>query len=302
MRFIHAVLAPLALSLSFNLACSEDDEATVAQPATVVAAAEATPSLSSLLALVKARPAIAEALLGKDLTVFAPSNEAFAAAKLSGLTDDEITKILQYHVVSVSASSGILASELEAKQAVASLTAEKLYVTKDGTAVTVNGTAKVTTADVSTANGSVVHIIDKVLLPDNRGTIVDAVVKRYDLSSLTSVVVSQSLAETLGAATPQKTVFAPTNEAFGKLTTVPAGEALTAVLTYHVLASKVLSTDITASITAPTVNGKTLTVAPIDGKVKLTDSTTTKATVTEADIVTTNGVIHIIDKVLIPGS
>jgi uncharacterized surface protein with fasciclin (FAS1) repeats len=297
-------MAVLAL-MSVSVACSEDDDDddTATLPADVVAAAQATPSLSTLASLVAARPAIAEALKGKDLTVFAPTNAAFEAAKAGDIPADVVTSILQYHVVSSAGSEGILASELTEKQAPATLTTEKVYVVKNADGVKVNGSAKVTTADVRTANGSVIHIIDAVLIPDAIGTVVSAVTKRYDLTSLAGAVVSQNLVEALSDSEGTFTVFAPTNAAFTALGTLPTGDALTSVLQYHVLGQEVKSTAITAAVTAGTLlAGKSITAAPESGKVKVTDSTSTKAEVTEADIVTSNGVIHIIDKVLIPGS
>jgi uncharacterized surface protein with fasciclin (FAS1) repeats len=270
--------------------------------ADVVAAAAATPSLSTLLSLASKFPDIVTALKGSDLTVFAPTNDAFAAIDTRNLTEDQVKTILQYHVLSVPGSKGIRSAQLSAAQAPAALAGGKLFITKSSTGVLVNGAAKVTKADVQTANGSVVHIIDKVLLPDQFGTIVDAVAKRYDLSTLKNAVIAQGLAAPLAATSPQKTVFAPTNAAFNALPSVPSGSTLTKVLTYHVLGSEVLSTDITIpTIAATLTTGQSLTVAPsATGGVTITDSTNTKANVIEADIVTSNGVIHIVDKVLIP--
>lgn len=310
MRLSTNIFRLLALTAALNTSCGEEENKkeeektpSASLPADVVTAAKATPTLSTLVSLVSERPAIAEALRGSNLTVFAPTNEAFEKAKLSGLSAETITAVLQYHVVSVANSEGILSTELEATQAPATLTKEKVFVVKSATGVTVNGSASVTTADVKTANGSVVHIINEVLLPDALGNVVQAVAKRYDLSSLKGAVVSRTeIATALSAASATLTVFAPSNAAFAALGTVPTGTALDGVLKYHVLGTKVESKNITASSAVATLNGASITVAPENGTVTITDSTTTKAKVTEADIKTTNGVIHIIDKVLIPAS
>lgn len=317
MKLTQQAFLSLALASSLLTACDQDDDdsssvaptvvenssnAAPGQPADVVAAAAGNADLSVLLGLVSQYPDLVEGLKSGDLTVFAPTNQAFADVDTSSLSAAQIKTILQYHVVKVDGSDGILSTELSAEQAAPSLTQEALFVTKDAAGVSVNAGAQVIAADVTTANGSVVHVIDQVLLPDAFGTIVDAVVKRYELSALKDAVLAQGLAEALAAPTPGKTVFAPTNQAFAALgTAAPSGEALTSVLLYHVLASPVLSTDIVGPLAPATLSeGRTLKVKREGETVVLGDSTTTPAQVVTADIVTSNGVIHVIDKVLIP--
>lgn len=124
-----------------------------------------------------------------------------------------------------------------------------------------------------------------------------------DLSTLVAAVKAAGLVETLQGAGPF-TVFAPTNAAFEAL---PAGtlenllkpenkDQLAAILTYHVLGSAVRSTDLTNGMTAPTVNGANITVMlGENGSVKIND-----ANVTAANVEASNGVVHIIDKVILP--
>ena len=132
-------------------------------------------------------------------------------------------------------------------------------------------------------------------------TVVEIAAGNPDFSTLVAAVKAAGLAETLSSEGPF-TVFAPTNAAFAKL---PAGtvenllkpenkEQLVAILTYHVVPGKVMAADVVGLTSAPTVNGKTLTVNASDG-VKINN-----ATVTATDISGSNGVIHVIDTVILP--
>jgi uncharacterized surface protein with fasciclin (FAS1) repeats len=136
-------------------------------------------------------------------------------------------------------------------------------------------------------------------------TIVDIAAGNDDFSTLVSAVQAAGLAETLSGEGPF-TVFAPTNEAFAKL---PAGtvdnlllpenkDQLTAVLTYHVVPAAVMAADVTAG-EVTTVNGAPFTVAT-DGGVTITDGQGNVANVVQTDIEGSNGVIHVIDTVLLP--
>ena len=140
------------------------------------------------------------------------------------------------------------------------------------------------------------------------GTIVDIAAGNPDFSTLVTAVKAAGLAGTLSGSGPF-TVFAPTNEAFAKL---PPGtvdtllkpenkQQLTDVLTYHVLPAEVLAADVKPG-TVKTVNGGELTISTDGGKVVLTDATGNKATVVKTDVVGSNGVIHVIDGVLLPPS
>ena len=132
--------------------------------------------------------------------------------------------------------------------------------------------------------------------------IVETAVSNGSFKTLVAAVTAAGLVETLSGAGPF-TVFAPVDDAFAAL---PAGtveslvepgnkEKLTGILTYHVLAGKVLSTDLTDGMTATTVNGEEITIHLTDGKVLVND-----AEVVIADVETDNGVIHAINKVIMP--
>lgn len=144
--------------------------------------------------------------------------------------------------------------------------------------------------------------------------IVENAVNSKDHTTLVAAVTAAGLAETLSGTGPF-TVFAPTNAAFGKL---PAGtvetlvkpenkETLTGILTYHVVAGRLTSADVAKAIKAgggsaalTTVNGGTLTAAYSGKKIVLTDAKGGKSTVTIANVMQSNGVIHVVDTVLLP--
>ena len=132
------------------------------------------------------------------------------------------------------------------------------------------------------------------------GDIVDVAVAAGSFTTLAKALQTAGLVETLKGAGPY-TVFAPTDDAFAKL---PAGtleallkdkEQLKAVLTYHVVAGRVASSDVVKLTSAKTVNGASVKVAVVDGKVKVDD-----AMVVNADVMASNGVIHVIDRVILP--
>jgi uncharacterized surface protein with fasciclin (FAS1) repeats len=131
--------------------------------------------------------------------------------------------------------------------------------------------------------------------------IVDTAVAAGTFTTLVAAVQAAGLVETLKGEGPF-TVFAPTDEAFAAL---PAGTveglladpaALAAILTYHVVAGKVMSTDLTEGMTAATVNGANITIT-LEGGAKVNG-----ANIVAADVAATNGVIHVIDAVILPPS
>ncbi len=233
-------------------------------------------------------------------TVFAPTDAAFdalPAGTVEALLQDpsgDLTDILLYHVL----GAQVLSSDLSNGQVATTLNGKDVTVTIENGNVFVNN-AQVTVADIVTDNG-VVHIIDAVLLPP-RTTVVDVIVNSADHNTLEAAVIAADLATTLSGDGPF-TVFAPTDAAFDAL---PAGmvEALlqdpsgdlTDILLYHVLGAQVLSTDLSNGQTATTLNGRDITVTIENGNVFINN-----AQVTVADIVTDNGVVHVIDAVLIP--
>ena len=145
--------------------------------------------------------------------------------------------------------------------------------------------------------------------PESPATVVDVAASNDDFSTLVTAVDSADLAETLSGDGPF-TVFAPVNDAFAAL---PPGtldslllpenqDQLTAVLTYHVVPQEAMSDDLSDGMTVTTVQGQPLTVGVTDAGVTLTDATGNTVSVVQADIEAGNGVVHIIDGVLIPAA
>ncbi len=231
-----------------------------------------------------------------DFTVFAPTDEAFAAlpeGTLASLSDEQLEAILLYHVL----GAGVMSGQLDTQQAVETLNGEEIFIVADNSGVVVNGSASVTSADIEARNG-VIHVIDAVILPDAYGTIVDNASKRYFLSALVDAVVQADLVDALLGDGPF-TVFAPTNEAFAAISDVAAGltvEELTDVLLYHVIQGEVLSSDLQPTQQVTALNGDALTIEVSGGAASINGS----SGIINVDIQGTNGVIHVIDEVLLP--
>lgn len=169
--------------------------------------------------------------------------------------------------------------------------------------------AEDTTVDEDTAMADATSVTD-----GGTGTIVDVAVGNDDFSTLVAAVTAAGLGETLSGEGPF-TVFAPTNAAFDALPegaletlTTEETETLGSILTYHVVAGELMAADVIAAIegagaeglAVETVNGGTLTAMLTDGNVTLTDAQGNSATVTATDVDASNGVIHVIDTVLMP--
>jgi uncharacterized surface protein with fasciclin (FAS1) repeats len=145
--------------------------------------------------------------------------------------------------------------------------------------------------------------------PEPPATVVDVAASNDDFSTLVTAVETADLAETLNGDGPF-TVFAPVNDAFAAL---PAGtldtlllpenqDQLTAVLTYHVVPLEAMSNDLSDGMTITTVQGQPLTVGVSDTGVTLTDASDNTVSVVQADIEAGNGVVHVIDEVLLPAA
>merc|ERR1719353_1447915 len=280
----------------------------------IVEVAVGTKDLSTLVTALTAGKLVT-ALEGEGpFTVFAPSNEAFAKLpkdQLKNILDPQNIKtldsILEYHVIS---GAAVHSKDLKASQHVTTLQGESLLVEKDWSGVHINRKAKVMTADVGASNG-VVHIIDTVLIPTSIShpkpteNIVELAASTKDLSTLVTALTAGKLVTALEGEGPF-TVFAPTNEAFAKLPKATLHsllepkniKQLDAVLEYHVVAgAAVYSKDLKASQHVKTLEGQQILVEKSWRGVYING----KAKVTTADVGATNGVVHIIDTVLIPG-
>ena len=235
-------------------------------------------------------------------TVFAPTDQAFSDAgiDLATLNTPEgkatLSDILLYHVVSGEVPSANVTECMTAN----AVNGQPLSFTVNG-GVMVNG-ANVTLADVLTSNG-VIHVIDKVLTPSDTPKDIPRTAQCTGIhDSLVAGVIQAELLETLQGTGPF-TLFAPTDQAFidagidlNALDTPEGKAALTDILLYHVVAGNVPSSAVTECLTANTVNGNPIAFTVGDGVM------VNNANVTLADVNTSNGVIHVIDKVLTPTS
>jgi len=261
-------------------------------------------------------------------TVFAPTNEAFAAAgitSLEGLTADDLTPILLYHVLGAEVPAGSLPPT---GSAVTTLGGD-FYLSINENGVFINGSTQVVATDVE-ANNGVVHVIDRTLLPPTSNVVEIAVAASQadagaEFTQLVAALVAAendpnaaNLVTALSGEGPF-TVFAPTDAAFAQLY-ADAGVAnleelvaavgmstIEAVLTYHVVGgARVMSTDLpnldSSTITALggtfELDVNALTITETDGALNLNENNT--ANITGVDILGTNGVIHVIDKVILP--
>jgi uncharacterized surface protein with fasciclin (FAS1) repeats len=308
----------LMLSLSVAgvvAACGGGDDDDDRSSSNIVELAQAR-DLNALVAAVE-KAGLAERLSAPGaITVFAPTDEAFttlatqlgfadANAMVEALTAEQLASILTYHVLPTEES----AAELQTDDMQTTLyefdgVATELNVDADGSNIDVfdeaQTSANVVDADVLASNGTI-HIIDKVLIPPGVLNVVQMAQVNPDLTALVGAVVATDLQGTLSGTGPF-TVFAPVNAAFEAIAATVATlttEQLTTVLTYHVLAGEVLAADIPFDTAIETVSGQTIEINPTDPPT-ITDTTTAPATITATDVRASNGVIHVIDKVLLP--
>ena len=282
------------------------------QPGTIVDIAVADDRFETLVAALQAAELV-ETLQGDGpFTVFAPTDDAFAAlpeGTVEALLEDipALTDILLYHVV----SGDVRAADVVTLDAAVTVQGESVSITVDGDNVRINDSL-VIIADVVASNG-VIHVIDTVLIPpepaveamqdeqsEQPGTIVDIAVADDRFETLVAALQAAELVETLQGDGPF-TVFAPTDDAFAAL---PEGTvealledipALTDILLYHVVAGDVRAADVVTLDAAVTVQGESVSITVEDDNVRINDSL-----VIIADIVASNGVIHVIDAVLLP--
>lgn len=316
-------LKRLALFATFGLTaalagCWADDDPSPPPPVSIVATAQADPNLSTLVEALTAADLVTTLNGPGPFTVFAPTNDAFAAllAEL-GLTKEELfadkellTAVLTYHVLSgeVPAADVPLGDPITTLQGgyfKVDQVASDLVIT-DGR----NRTSNITATDIEATNG-VIHVVDTVLLPADKNIVETAVALAAgtppEFTILVEAVTAAGLAETLSGTGPF-TLFAPTDAAFAALLTelgitkeelLADTELLTQVLTYHVVPGLVLKAQVPVGTPITTVEGGTFTV---NSSLAITDESGRVSNITQTDVLASNGVIHVIDKVLLPAS
>jgi transforming growth factor-beta-induced protein len=270
---------------------------------------------TTLVAAVQAA-GLVDTLKGEGpFTVFAPTDDAFAKlpeGTVEALLADlpQLTDILLYHVV----PGKVMAADvlgLDGKMADTALEGKQIAVKIDGSKVILNENVMVVITDIEAANG-VIHVVDAVLLPASDGmteempakNIVEIAVEDGRFTTLVAALQAAELVDTLSGEGPF-TVFAPTDDAFAKLPegTVDALLAdipqLTDILLYHVVPGKVMAADVLGldgKMADTALEGKQIAVKIDDDKVKLNQDVMVVIT----DIEASNGVIHVVDTVLLP--
>lgn len=279
----------------------------------LVETAQADPQFSILVEALTAAKLTGTLSAAGPFTVFAPTNTAFAAlltelgiTKAALLADTALlTSVLTYHVLAGKVEAAAVATQLGA--AITTLQGGVFKIERGtGLAITDgrNRQSTLTATDIQTTNG-VIHVVDKVLLPANK-TIVETAQSISDFSILVEAVVAAGLVPTLSSAGPF-TVFAPTNAAFAAALTelgiskaqLLASSQLGDILKYHVLSGRVLKAGVPVGAPITTVQGATFTV---DARLAITDKLGRTAGITATDVFTSNGVIHVLDKVILPAA
>ena len=297
---MRAAMASLLLGITAPLTAQDPADAAASRPTMdLVGVATKAGSFKTLLTAAKAAGLVPTLQGDGPLTVFAPTDDAFAklpegtVEKL--LADKEkLAAILTYHVVPGRVPAASLTKQAWAE----TVQGQSLMVQTEGDKVMIDG-ANVVKANIPATNG-MIHVIDSVVLP--RPDIVDTAVAAGSFGTLVTAVKAAELVDALKGKGPF-TVFAPADSAFAKL---PEGALeglladktkLASVLTFHVVPGRVLSTDLPI--------GKTTKAATLQGdKLEITRTedgvTVNGARVASADIIAGNGVIHVIDSVVLP--
>lgn len=292
---------------------------------TIVGVATEVPTLSTLVAVVQFASDNNDLinLLNNPgtLTVFAPSNAAFdalaieltgsatakAADLLTATNKPLLRTVLKYHVL----TSTVKAAGIPFGKAITSAEGS-IFKIDAGTPPKItdgrNRISNITATDILASNG-VVHLVDKVLLPANQDIVETAQAAAAgtppQFTILVEAVIEANLVATLKGTGPF-TVFAPTDAAFAAVLTERGltkaqlfanKPLLTKILTYHVLAGRVLKADVPVGPAIATLGTGTFKVS---AALKITDANNRESSIVRTDILTKNGVIHVIDKVLLP--
>lgn len=322
MRLTSLSLLTLA---TLVVGCGDDEDPAVNEPGSIVETAQATPSLSTLVAAVQFASDnndLVDLLASPGtLTVFAPTNAAFdaLAVELTGTPGatgaDLLTAankpllrtVLRYHVL----TSTVNAAGIPYGKPITSAEGS-VFKIEPGSPPTItdgrNRVSKITATDIEASNG-VVHLIDKVILPADKNIVQTAQALAAgtpgEFGILVEAVVAADLATTLSGPGPF-TVFAPTDAAFAallaelgvtKAALLANKPLLTKVLTYHVVAGRVFKADVPVGSPIATVQTGTFSIS---AALAITDARSRSAKIVGTDTLASNGVIHVIDKVLLP--
>lgn len=318
-KFIQMKLLHLKATLIFSaiffamvfVSCEDEDDNN--DPVDVATTVQNDNDLSSLLAALDKAGLVAAVNDNTPKTIFAPTNAAFnqlfqdlGVSGLNDLDSATLVPILKYHVT---VAGQLAASDVPTDATYFPTLTDgpentnvSLLVQNNGTNVVLNGTydATVIEADVEATNG-IIHKIDKVLLPP---TVVDIAVQNGGFTSLVQALTNTGLADTLAQTNLTSTVFAPTDQAFTDASATISGlssQQVTDVLTYHVVEqANVESSELSDGQVVNTALGQTFTVNINGNNVTITDAEGNTVNVVLTDIQGTNGVVHVVDAVLLP--
>ncbi len=307
-------LAPLLALTGFSLALSADpapasarcpgtvQKAALHAPTNVVEVAATQPQLSTLVAAIKAAGLADDLASADSITVFAPTNEAFERLPkgtverlLRPENRHELQRILKYHV-----SAGELRAREAARQVSAdTLAGPRVSIQQRGDTLEIDA-ARVIAADIDGKN-AVVHLIDRVLLPPDMN-IAETAERVGSFSKLLAAADAAGFLDDLRGRGPY-TVLAPTDRAFSKLPTKTVSsllepgnrEALRRVLRNHIIKGRVFADEAVAARSTTNAAHEQLRFALADGRLKVNG-----VTVRRTDVQARNGIIHVIDEVLVP--
>jgi uncharacterized surface protein with fasciclin (FAS1) repeats len=290
---------PFAIELAAISTYGNESASPVPGGTDLVSVASAA-GLNTLLALVEA--ADLQLPSGEQVTIFAPTDDAFAALPKETVTAllapegrDQLRSILTYHV----AGSAISSADLLSRSGVNTLNGQRLSVGTDGT-VSVGG-GNVIAVDVP-FDGGIVHVIDRVLMPELK-TLAELAASTSELSTLAAAFGAAGLGDAIGPDNGPFTVFAPTDSAFAQL---PADaleellqtenrEMLVQILGLHVVPGRLYANELLATGRAESYFGDTLSFSVENGRLRVGESN-----VIASNIEASNGLVHLIDSVLLP--
>jgi uncharacterized surface protein with fasciclin (FAS1) repeats len=321
-RYRNSFLLSLSLAAVAFTGCDDDDDDTPAAQ-DVVAVVVNSANHTLLEAAVKKANLVNVLQTTQNITVFAPDDDAFkkvdlnmdgtpdldTEAKINALDANGVallTEVLTYHVLGARVPSGSVPAGPNA--AVETLNEESVYATRNNNGVFING-IRVKQADINATNG-VIHVTESVLMPP-AGNLVEVASANPNFSYLVAAVLradesGTSVSGALSGAGPL-TVFAPTNQAFmdAGFATIEAinaadPETLRDIILYHAIPARVFSSDLTEGATPETAGGGTVTITLQGGAKVKGAGNETASNIVATNVLATNGVVHVIDRVLLP--
>lgn len=289
----------------FTVGCKKDN---IPEPqANTIANVINTNANFSIIKTAVDKVGLGNLLVAGKLTVFIPDNDAFAAsgittASLNTLSTIDLTNLLKYHIL----NKKVLSADLPAGDTITTLHGKNIFVSKSTNGLFVNG-LKIKTSDIQTTNG-VIHVIEKVLTAPVK-TIKEQVADNANLTLFAAALLKAGLSDSLHLR-GKYTVFAPNNLAFqaaglGTVAAIQAAPTATIknLIRYHIVSTHVFTNDFVNKAVLTSLQGGNLIIGTNPLSVKINSSTAPASNLVFSggiNLMATNGVIHIIDRVLKP--